>query len=110
MSDPLRHLVLFTFHPHLSAQQVEDAVLRFTALGRELPEVLGFEYGQNISHEGLDRGYQHCFLLTFRDEPARDHYLLDPLHQGFVDFIGPLLANVCVLDFFGKSTIGERQL
>lgn len=102
MSQPLRHLVLFSFRDELSAEEVSQAVARFAALPSQIPAVQAFEWGENVSPEDLNHGYTHCFLLTYADAAARDAYLVHPAHEAFVDFIKPLLTQALVVDFFGR--------
>ena len=62
----LRHVVLFKFKEGTSAsdiQKVEDA---FTALPSKISEIVSYEWGLNNSPEGLDKGFTHCFFLTFQ--------------------------------------------
>lgn len=99
MTNPLRHVVLFTFRPDLDADKISEAVGKFSALAREIDVVRQFEWGENVSPEGLGQGYTHCFFLSFDDAAARDEYLNHPAHQIFVAYVQPLLAQALVVDF-----------
>lgn len=103
MSSPLRHLVLFRFGTDAPPEQVAELIAQFGGLATLIPEVLGFEAGANISSEGLDQGYTHCFLIRFEDEAARDRYLQHPAHQSFVAAVTPRLEQALVVDFFGAN-------
>jgi hypothetical protein len=99
----VRHVVLFKFKEGTTTQQqkmVEDA---FRALPSKIHEVVGFEWGTNISPENLDQGFTHCFLVTFNDAKGRDAYLPHPAHQAFVQVLKPYLDKVLVIDFAAKD-------
>ncbi|MGE3622595.1 MAG: Dabb family protein [Bdellovibrionales bacterium] len=100
----LRHIVLMTFQNELGEEEIAEAVERFFDLRETIEEVKAMEHGMNISVEGLDQGFTHCFLLDFDDEAARDRYLAHPAHQDFVGYVMPLLANGLVVDFMPKSS------
>jgi hypothetical protein len=51
----------------------------------------------------LDKGFTHGYILTFRSEKDRDAYLVHPEHQAFVDIVKPVVADVFVIDFWGKT-------
>ena len=103
MPSPLRHLVLFSFCPDLTSEAVAEAVERFSDLAASIEEVRCYEWGNEVSPEGLAQGYTHCFLLSFDDAAGRDRYLVHPLHLAFVDSIRPLLTQALVADFVDQG-------
>ena len=99
-SPPYRHVVLFRFRSGTTDQALRDIERAFGELARALPFVTGFEWGRNGSPEGLDKGFTHCFIVTFAGPEGRDAYLPHPAHQAFCrQFLDPHLEDVCVLDF-----------
>ncbi len=95
-----RHVVLFKFHETTGEETVRGIEKAFGAFVAKLPFVTGFEWGRNSSPEKLDRGFTHCFIVSFRDEAGRDAYLPHPEHEAFIrDFLDPNLEEVCVVDF-----------
>ncbi|MEI6874603.1 MAG: Dabb family protein [Spirochaetota bacterium] len=94
-----RHCVLFSFIPGSTRQELAAIEARFEALRAEIAEIEGFEWGTNSSPEGLDKGFTHCFFLSFADDAARDRYLVHPRHQAFGAFVRPFLADVLVVDY-----------
>jgi hypothetical protein len=56
-----------------------------------------------VSPEKHDKGFTHCFVLTFAGEKERDAYLIHPEHKAFGKVLGPVLGDVFVLDFVGKE-------
>jgi hypothetical protein len=103
MSATLRHVVLFSFKNNATADQVESVVSGFAALPAAIPGIVAYEWGTNVSPEGLNDGFTHAFTLTFANAPDRDAYLVHPAHQRFVETLGPLLERSLVLDYFALS-------
>jgi Stress responsive A/B Barrel Domain len=101
---PYRHVVLFRFRDGTVAETLREIEEAFRDLARALPFVTGFEWGRNTSPEGLDRGFTHCFIVTFAGPEGRDAYLPHPAHQAFCRrFLDPHLEEACVLDFAAEA-------
>jgi hypothetical protein len=99
----VRHVVLFKFKEGTTTEQkktVEDA---FRKLPEQIPEIVGYEWGTNISPENHDQGYTHCFLVTFDDTKGRDAYLPHAAHKAFGAVLRPYLDKVLVIDFVAKD-------
>src|SRR3954451_1992889 len=71
-SRKLRHIVLYKFKDSATEAQVREVVEAFSALPKQIPSVIGFEHGANVSREGKSDGLTHAFVVTFRDEAGRD--------------------------------------
>ncbi|HSI48612.1 MAG TPA: Dabb family protein [Ideonella sp.] len=95
----IRHLVLLKFTDEATAERRDSLSAAFAGLAAQIPEVHSMEWGPNASPEGLDKGFTHCFLVTFQDEAGRDAYLPHPAHLAFVDELKPWLADVLVVDY-----------
>ncbi len=99
----LRHVVLFKFKEGTTSgdmKMVEDA---FKALPSKIPQIKDFEWGTNNSPEELDKGFTHCFFLTFNSEAERAIYLPHPDHKAFGKILGPYLEDVLVVDYWIKE-------
>ena len=96
----LRHVVLFSFKPNADAAQVDAVVAGFAALPELIPGIQAYEWGTNVSPEGLNDGFTHCFPLSFASNEARDTYLEHPEHQRFVGTLGGCLARSLVVDYW----------
>lgn len=99
----LRHVVLFKFKENTSANELTKIEESFKALATKIPEILDFEWGLNNSPEGLDKGFTHCFLVTFKNEDGRSVYLPHPDHKAFVDLASPYIEDVLVIDYWTPS-------
>ena len=55
-----------------------------------------------MSKEKRDKGFTHCFIITFKSEADRDIYIDHPAHKALVKLVGPAVDDVFVIDFFAK--------
>ena len=96
----LVHLVLIKFKKGVTSQQFQK--ITDGAYGIQvIPGVEQLNFKQNISPEGLGRGFTHSLTMKFRSANDRDSiYLPHPIHQKFVDFFLPLTESVLVYDFW----------
>ncbi|MEM9718502.1 MAG: Dabb family protein [Bacteroidota bacterium] len=99
----LRHVVAFQFKEDITEERRAQAIKDFLDLKDEIPEIIKFEGGENISVEGLDKGLTHCFILTFESAAARDAYLPHPAHIRVAEKNKPLMSNLVVLDCWGED-------
>jgi len=93
------HVVAFKFKDDATKEQIDKVCRDFRNLKKKIPEVLGYKAGVNNSPENLNKGFNHCFILTFKDAKARDAYLVHPAHKEFAKSLGGLIADVFVIDF-----------
>ncbi len=98
----LRHVVLFKFKDGTSASDIKKVEDAFTALPTKIPQIHDYEWGLNNSPEGLDKGFTHCFFLTFKSEADRATYLPHPDHKAFGKVLTPHLDDVLVIDYWSK--------
>lgn len=99
----LRHVVLFAFKEQASQQAVDAVVADFGRLPAEIPVISAYEWGTNVSPEGLNQGFTHCFTLTFASDAERDAYLVHPAHERFVATLGSCLERSLVIDYWTQS-------
>jgi len=96
----LRHVVLFAFKSDASQEAVDAVVADFGRLPAEIPVIAACEWGTNVSPEGLNQGFTHCFTLSFASDADRDAYLVHPAHQRFVSTLGSCLERSLVVDYW----------
>lgn len=99
---PYRHVVFFKFKDSTTPEQVQSLEIAFGELVKKINTVTGFEWGTNVSPEGLNDGFTHCFFVTFKDKAGLEAYLPHAEHQAFVAKLKPQLDKVCVLDYVAK--------
>ena len=99
----VRHVVLFQFKDGTSPEDIRKIEAAFQALPSKIPQIVGFEWGTNISPENKADGFTHCFFLTFKDVKDRDAYLPHPAHKAFGKVLRPHLKKVLVIDYVAKE-------
>ena len=96
----LVHLVLIKFKDQITSQQFQkltDGAYNLQAI----PVVEQLNFTENISPEGLGKGYTHSLTMKFKTASDRDSvYLPHPIHEKFVDYFLPLTESVLVYDFW----------
>lgn len=98
----LRHVVLFKFKDGTTDEQIKQIESAFCALPGEVDAIYDFEWGTDVSVENLQRGFTHCFVVTFLSEADRAKYLPHPAHKQFGKLLGPHLDKVLVVDYWTK--------
>lgn len=96
----LRHVVLFKFKEETSKEDLKKVEIAFSKLPSKISQIASYEWGLNNSPEGLEKGFTHCFFLTFKSEEDRAIYLPHPDHKAFGEVLGPHLDDVLVLDYW----------
>jgi hypothetical protein len=99
----LRHVVCFKFKAEAKAGDIKTVETAFRALKQKIPQIAGLEWGTNNSPEGHNKGFTHCFIVTFKSEKDRDAYLPHAEHKAFVEVLKPILDEVFVIDFWAKE-------
>lgn len=97
-----RHVVFFKFKDEAPKEAVKEIEAAFVELSKKVETVTGFEWGTNVSPEGLNDGFTHCFVVSFKDKAGLEVYLPHPEHEKFVAKLKPLLDKVCVVDFVAQ--------
>jgi hypothetical protein len=99
----LYHVVSFKYKESATPDQIKQVDAAFAALKTKIPGILSLNYGDNVSVEKHDNGYKQCFVLTFPTAKDRDGYLVHPAHKAFGQLVGPVLADVMVIDFWANQ-------
>jgi hypothetical protein len=95
----LQHVVSFKFKSTASAEEVKKVEIAFAGLKKKISQIKALQWGTNVSPEKLNKGFTHCWVLTFNSEKDRDAYLVHPDHKEFGKLVGPVLEDVFVVDF-----------
>ena len=98
----LQHVVCFKFKSSAPAADVKKVEEAFQALKKKITQISALEWGTNVSKEQRDKGFTHCFLVTFKSEKDRDAYIGHPEHKAFGGIVGPVIEDVFVIDFWAK--------
>jgi 6-phosphogluconolactonase (cycloisomerase 2 family) len=98
----IKHVVHLKYKEEATEAQVDEAVKAFVNLKNEIPVIADFEWGLNDSTEGHTKGLTHTFVITFKDEHAREVYLFHEAHIGLVNKYAPFFADAVVMDYWTK--------
>lgn len=99
---PYRHVVCLKFKDSATPALVQRIEKAFGELAKKIDTVKGFEWGTNVSPEGKNDGFTHCFFVTFADKAGLETYIPHAAHQAFVSELKPLLDKVFVIDYVAK--------
>jgi hypothetical protein len=99
----LMHVVAFKFKSSASPEDIKKVEQSFEKLKKQIPQVVTLEWGTNVSPEQRNKGFTHCFVLSFKSDKDRDTYLDHPDHKAFGKIVGPVLDDVFVIDFWTKE-------
>ena len=102
-AEKLQHVVCFKFKSTAAPEEIKKVETAFGALKEKIPQIAKLEWGTNVSKENRDKGFTHCFLVTFKSEKDRDTYIEHPEHKAFVKIVGPVMEGVFVIDFWAKD-------
>ena len=95
----IHHVVCFKFKSTTTPQDIKRVEQAFSALQDKITGIETMKWGTNVSKEQRNKGFTHCFVLTFKTEKERDTYLEHPEHKAFGTLVGPLVDDVFVIDF-----------
>ena len=99
----LFHVVSLKFKPGVTREQIGLVEQSFAGLKEKIPGITSLKWGTNVSPEKHDKGFTHCFVLTFAGEKDRDAYLVHEDHKAFGQVLGPVMEDVFVIDFWAKE-------
>jgi len=99
----LFHVVSFKFKDTATPEQIKDVDKAFRDLRNKIPGIKSLDAGTNVSPEKLNKSFTHAWVLTFASEKDRDNYLVHPAHKAFGASLGPVLADVFVIDFWSEK-------
>ncbi|MCC6790268.1 MAG: Dabb family protein [Thermomicrobiales bacterium] len=94
----VEHVVLIKPKPDVDPAAVSALWSGLGGLTRTIPGIEGLVVGENVSPEGLDKGYTLGFIVTFVDRAARDGYLPHPEHVAVVPLVHAVADDVLVFD------------
>ena len=94
-----RHVVCFRFKEGTTQADIDAINAAFEKLPQQIDTIRHFEWGVNVSPEGLADGFTHCYVVTFDDKAGLEAYLPHPAHQAFVAMLRPKLDKPFVIDY-----------
>jgi hypothetical protein len=104
----LRHVVMFTWKPDAPPGKVREIEEAFASLPSKIPEIIGFEWGTDVSVQGFSRGFTHCFVVTVANEADRDAYAVHSEHQTFLALSRPHVEQILTFDYAPRDAVGSN--
>ena len=99
-----RHIVLFKFKQSATPEQIREIESAFAKLPGEIDVIKDFEWGKMDNAEvGMNDGFTHSFLVTFKNKADLQKYLPHAAHQTFVGKVRPLIEKALVFDCDAKE-------
>ena len=95
----IRHVLFVKFKDQVTSKEVLDALATFEQIPTKIKGIIGFEWGENTSSEGLNDDFTHCIQLVFEDEKARQNYLPHPEHLEIKNLLFKIIEKIVVLDY-----------
>ena len=95
----MKHIVLLRFKEGTAPSQVDGFFRDLANLKGVIAGILDFMGGPYSSHEGLNQGYTHGFVMTFDSAASRDAYLPHPAHEKVKAAIIPHAESIVAFDF-----------
>ncbi len=103
-SAKIHHVVCLKFKSTATTQDIKNVEEAFGALQQKVPGIESLKWGTNVSKEQRNKGFTHCFVLTFKTDKERDAYLEHPEHKAFVKLVTPVVDDIFVIDFLPQKT------
>ena len=95
---PVKHVVLLKFKDGTDEAKQEELIEAYKALPGKIDVMKHFEWGTDVSIEGLSKGFTHCFITTFDDTAGRDTYVPHAEHKAYVEVLLPHVEDILVFD------------
>ena len=94
------HLVLFKFNDTLTSAKQQELLGRLRAFKGTIPGIVELTAGINVTEEKEKvQGYTLGLRVTFENHAALREYGPHPVHQGFVQSLDGVIADVIVVDY-----------
>jgi heme-degrading monooxygenase HmoA len=92
----IKHVVLAKFKPGVTEADVAELRKRLAALPGIIPEIKGYEFGQDLRPE---KTLDFALVSTFADMAALQRYRVQPDHAAVGKYIRSLCESLQAIDF-----------
>lgn len=94
----LTHIVIFSWKPGVTAEQVDCFGQALSRMASELADMVSICHGRDLALREGNGDY--ALVATFPDKAGWDAYQAHPTHKAFVrDFVTPLQASRLTIQF-----------
>lgn len=94
----VHHMVFLKFKRGITEDRLADVFAQLANLQEVIAGIEYFQAGPYSSSEGLNKGFDYGFLMTFKSVAARDAYLPHPAHLRVRDLLLTLIDDVIAVD------------
>ena len=91
------HTFAIRYQPETSQADKNRALAGILAFQGQVPGLLEIHAGPNFSARA--NGFEYGAVMKFTDRQSLAAYLVSPLHQEFLAWVGPLVAQAQDVDF-----------
>jgi hypothetical protein len=100
------HAVFFKMKRDAETQAIDELNAAIAGLQDVIPGITSYHWGPSCSPEGLEKGFDAGFVMTFVNAAARNAYLPRPEHLAVQPMVLALVDDVFVYDF----DLGDQKL
>ncbi len=95
----IKHIVLLKIKETQTSEEIHNLFEKISALQDKIPGIMEYSSGAYSSPEGLNHGYTHGFIMTFKSAESRDSYLKNPEHEKVKEEILTMIDDALAFDF-----------
>jgi hypothetical protein len=95
----VKHIVLLKFKDGTTEEQIDGFFGELLDLSESAMGLEDYVSGNNCSHENLNQGFTHGFVMTFTDSSVRDAYLASETQIRYKAMSAPIVDATVVFDF-----------
>jgi hypothetical protein len=100
----LRHIILVEFIDEITYEQKKGFTSALLALKDSIDIIQDVEWGQDLQfYKGFNKGFTHCYLMTFSDLNDFISYLYHPALESFHIAWMPYVKNVLAFDYMSND-------
>lgn len=77
----IHHMVLLRIKPRTSKATIEKTFAAIGSMRKHVKGLKSYAWGPYRSPEGLNKGFNYGFSMTFTNAKERDRYLFHPEHE-----------------------------
>jgi hypothetical protein len=101
-STTLRHVVLFAFKDSATVEQIDTVIADFGLLKERIPGIIAYEWGTNVSPEGLNQGLHPLLHAELRQRRGPQRLPAACGAPGLRRYAGRLLEKSLVVDYWAQ--------
>eukprot|EP00897_Mesotaenium_endlicherianum_P005962 jgi/Mesen1/5394/ME000268S04591 len=103
----VKHVFLAKFKDDMPEKEIQEAIAGYRDLIHQIKEMKGFEWGTDVSVEGLSKGFTHVFVTTFDSPEDRDTYIEHPVHKGYAEYLLSKLKDTVIVDYTPEVALSD---